>query len=129
MRYPAFRERISATPCIVQIALRDRSVARYFVFGGSRVHSRAGFHPKPDMTITMKNAAIASVLLQPNVPRAEIVNAMKNFNLEMEGPDELTNWFMDTVSLMRSIGWTAGVALPSGETRYVNGTNGGPGFV
>lgn len=129
VRYPTFQARLREKSFVVQVTLRDRSVARYYVFGGARVLSEAGPHPKPDVVVTFKNAALASEILRPNAPRLDIVNAMKNFNMEMEGPDELTTWFTDTVSIMRSIRWHAGVQTANGETRYVNGTNGGPVFV
>ena len=45
--------------CVAQIRLRDGSVARHYVFQGGLVSSRAGQHPKPDVTMTFRDRATA----------------------------------------------------------------------
>ena len=57
------------------------------------------------------------------------MDAMKNFRLTLEGPDELTSWFMETLSLMFTAGMKYGIDVGNGVKRYVNNSNAGPLFV
>jgi len=57
------------------------------------------------------------------------MDAMKNFQLTLEGPDELTAWFMKTLSLMFTAGVSYGVDTGRGVKRFVNNSNAGPMFV
>jgi len=113
----------------VQIRLKDNSVGRYYTFRQGTVRSKSGFHPNPDMTIIYNSAALAVRLMRPNRSQLEQINAMKNFQIGLEGPDELTSWFMETLSLMLSAWIKYGKDLGKGVRRYTSNTNGGPVFV
>ncbi|MEW6665331.1 MAG: molybdopterin-dependent oxidoreductase [Thermodesulfobacteriota bacterium] len=127
--YPAFRERLKEKNLIAQIQLRDGSQGRHYIFQNGKVRSRNGIHPKPDLTITYDSAKLAVRLMRPNRSQLEQVSAMKNFQIGLEGPDEVTSWFMETLSLMLSVGQKYGTEMGNGVTRYTTNTNGGPLFV
>ena len=127
--YPTFRERLKEKELVAQIQLRDNSQGRYFHFRGGKVKSKSGIHPKPDIRITYNSAALAVRLMRPNRSQLEQISAMKNFQIGLEGPDELTSWFMETLSHVLSIGIKYGKDQGNGVTRYTSNTNGGPVFV
>lgn len=125
----SFGARLREKSFVAQIATRDGANGRFLKFGGKKVRSGAGTHPEPDMTITFRDSALGLKLLTPPFRHVDFVNAIKNYNLEMVGPDELTLWFTDTISLLQTSWWKSGTKMPNGEMRYVNDTNGGPLFV
>ena len=47
-----------------------------------------------------KDAELAVKLLMPPRDHLAMINAMKNFQIGMDGPDELTMWFMETLNAM-----------------------------
>lgn len=128
-RFPAFARRIREREAVVQLALRDGRTVRHYVFGGPRVRSAPGPHPRPDTVLTFRNAATAWSVMRPGASRLDAVNHAKNFAIEVTGNDELACWFTETISLMRSVRWKLGIDAGDGETRYVNATNSGPVFV
>ena len=128
-KYPAFAERLREKNLVVQIKIRDDSQGRYFVFRDGKVSSKSGIHSRPDVTVTYDSAELAARLMRRNRDQMEQINAMKNFRLGLEGPDELTSWFMETLSHMLSAGLKYGTDMGKGVTRYTSNTNGGPVFV
>mgnify|MGYP003352643029 FL=1 len=94
-----------------------------------KIRSRAGLHPKPDLTVRFKNREIAESFLTPPLDMIERIDAAKNFKIGIDGPDELAVWFMATVARLETITWTSGTDMGDGVTRYTNGTNSGPIFV
>ena len=107
----------------------DNSIGRYFTFSNGKIISRGGIHPSPDVSMAFSDTAIASRLLMPWRNQLEMVNAMKDFRLTLEGPDELTSWFMETLSLMFTAGIEYGIDAGNHTKRYVNNSNAGPLFV
>ncbi|MEJ2725851.1 MAG: molybdopterin-dependent oxidoreductase [Deltaproteobacteria bacterium] len=91
--------------------------------------SRGGIHKSPDITIVYRDALVAAKLMRPDRDQLEQINAMKNFQIGIEGPDELTSWFTETLSLMLTAGTKYGTGMGNGVTRYTSNTNGGPVFV
>jgi trimethylamine-N-oxide reductase (cytochrome c) len=128
-RSPSFRERLKGKDLVAQIKLQDNSQGRTFFFSKGRVRSRGGIHPAPQITITYSSPELAVRLMRPNRSQLEQINAMKNFQIGLEGPDELTSWFMETLSLMLSAGLRYGTDMGKGVRRYTSNTNGGPVFV
>ena len=128
-KYPVFRERLKEKNLIAQIKLRDNSLGRCFIFKDGKVRSRSGIHPGPDITIIYNSASLAVRLMRPNRSQMEQINAMKNFQIGLEGPDDAASWFMDTLSLMLSSGLKYGTGMGKGVARYTSNTNGGPVFV
>ena len=79
--------------------------------------------------MTFRDAKITANLLMPPVNNLAQINAIKNFFLDMQGPEELSLWFTQTVMRTQTIGWQYGTDLGGGMMRYVNCSNGGPMFV
>ena len=127
--HPSFKDRLKEKDFSVQIGSKDSSVGRFFSFRGGRIRSKMGIHPNSDVTISYARSALAVKLIVPwRDPLAQI-SAMKNFQIYIAGPDELTSWFLETISLMLVIGTKYGTDAKKGVKRYVTGTNGGPLFV
>ncbi|HXQ51392.1 MAG TPA: molybdopterin-dependent oxidoreductase [Stellaceae bacterium] len=127
--YPVFAERLKERNLVAQILARDEEVGRWFQIADGRVRSRAGRHAKPDITLTFKDAALGAKLLTPPINWLDQINAQKDFRLGVDGSEDLTNWFAQTLMMIQSVRWKIGVPQPDGSTRYCNMTNGGPVFV
>jgi molybdopterin guanine dinucleotide-containing S/N-oxide reductase-like protein len=128
-RYPSFKARLQEKNLTVQLKVRDNSVGRYYTFHQGKVTSKSGIHQKPDVTMGFGDAALGCSLLLPWRNQMEQTDAMKQFRLTLEGQDELTYWFMETLSLMFSVGYKYGKSMGNGVTRYVNNSNAGATFV
>jgi molybdopterin guanine dinucleotide-containing S/N-oxide reductase-like protein len=129
IRYPTFKKHLQKHNLTAQIKLLDNSVGRYFIFKNGKISSQSGIHSSPDICVGIADARLAGKLLSPIRDQMEQMNAMKNFALTMDGPDELTSWFMETLSLLFTIGLKYGMDKGKGVKRYVNNSNAGPMFV
>ena len=151
--HPSFKDRIKEKKFTTQIKLQDNSVGRYFTFRDGKIISKKGIHPRPDISMTFRSADIAVKLLiilyqlqshsgmifrsidivvklfMPPHDQLAMINAMKNFLIGFEGPEELSSWFMETLSLMLNAGVRYGIDIGKGVTRYTSNSNGGPVFV
>ncbi|MGZ9106992.1 MAG: molybdopterin-dependent oxidoreductase, partial [Rhodoplanes sp.] len=127
--YPQFRIRLKERNLVAQIKARDENIGRWFEIRGGKVRSRHGQFKKPDITLGFKNAALGVELLTPPINWLNQVNAQKDFKLTVEGPEDLTNWFAQTLMMMQSVGYKMGVPMPDGSVRTCNMANGGPLFV
>lgn len=127
--YPQVRAKLREKNLIVQIRLRDGSVARHYTFKDGRVRGRAGMHPKPDTILTFHNASVALDFLNLSPDQLVLVSGLKTFKATAQGRDEDLIWFNTLVNLMKTAGWKYGVRMRDGTTRYANLTNGGPIFV
>ena len=128
-RHPAFAARLRERNFVAQIKARDEEIGRWYAFQDGKVRSRRGLHAKPDVTLAFKNADIGASLLMPPINWLDQVNAQKDFKLTVDGPEDLTNWFAQTIMLSQSAGWRFGTKMPDGSMRTCNMTNGGPVFV
>ena len=81
------------------------------------------------MTLAFKNAALGADLLMPPINWLDQINAQKDFKLTVDGPEDLTNWFAQTIMMSQTVGLKIGIRLADGTMRYCNMTNGGPVFV
>jgi molybdopterin guanine dinucleotide-containing S/N-oxide reductase-like protein len=129
LRIPVFRNRLKEKNLTVQIKLKDNSCGRYFTFRDGRIISKSGIHTSPDVTLIFGSARLALDILLPPRNQLATVNAMKSFQLGLEGPEELSSWWMETLSLMLSAGTQYGTKVGKGVMRYTSNTNGGPVFV
>ena len=102
-RYPGFAARLKEKSFAAQIKLRDGSEGRCFYFKAGKVTSQAGVH-QADVVVSYDSAKLAVRLMRPNPDQLDILHAKKNFQIAVEGPDELTVWFSETLSMMRSAG-------------------------
>src|SRR3970040_630116 len=127
-RHPAFRERLKEQNLTAQI--RDKQgTGRYFVIKDGKLSSRHGIHPSPDVVVTFKTARLAlRIFTHPNDQLGRI-NAAKSFSMTLDGPEEKSIWFMFTLEQLLQAGWSYGVDVGGGETRYCNMANRGPLFV
>ena len=128
-KHPEFQRTLRQHNCVIQIKLRDESIARYFVFQNGTVKSRAGVHSNPDASVIFKDVSTALTFLKPPLNQAEIVHAAKNFRVVTPGRSEILVWFMQMMYRTQTIGLRYGTALANGVTRYTTGTNGGPLYV
>ena len=128
-RYPAFAGRLKEKDLSAQIKLRDDSQGRCFFIRDGKVSSRSGMQPAADIMIAFNDAEVAVRLLRPDRSQLQFIHAVKNFQVLTEGPDELTIWFSETLSLLMTAGAEYGVDCGKGITRYTSNTNGGPVFV
>src|SRR3954447_7459498 len=128
-RHPEFRARLQERNFVAQIMARDEEIGRWYSFQNGKVRSRAGLHPNPDVRLAFKTAALGGSLLSPPINWLDQINAQKDFKLGVDGPEDLTNWFAQTLMMMQTAGWKFGTKMPDGSMRYCNMTNGGPVFV
>ncbi|MCL4488697.1 MAG: molybdopterin-dependent oxidoreductase [Chloroflexi bacterium] len=128
-RYPFFKNRLKEKNLTAQIKLKDNSRGRYFTLKDGRITSRGGIHVAPDVTINFGNVHVALDVLVPPRDQLATINAMKSFQLGLEGPDELSSWWMETLSIMLNAGTRFGTDVGKGVMRYTSNTNGGPVFV
>ncbi len=128
-RHPAFAARLRERDLVAQIVLAGTSRGRAYAFRDGAVHSRAGLHPKPDITMTFDSAELAVRLLKPSRDYLEFIDALKNFQMRVEGPDELAVWFSETLQMMLTAGLEFGTDVGGGVRRYTSNTNGGPVYV
>ena len=91
---------------VAQIKARDEEVGRWFELRGGKVRSGAGLHNKPDITLAFKNAALGASLLTPPINWLDQINAQKDFKLTVDGPEDLTNWWAQTMMATLTAGWT-----------------------
>jgi len=75
------------------------------------------------------DAALGARLLVPWRDQHEQTDVMKQFRLTLEGLDELTYWFMETLSVMLNAGVKWGTDMGNGVKRYVNNSNAGACFI
>src|SRR5919198_1756243 len=128
-RHEAFWKRVKERNFVAQIMTRDEEIGRWFEFRDGTIRSGAGLHVKPDCKLMFKNAAIGASLLTPPINWLRQINAQKDFVLGVDGPEDLTNWFAQTVMMSQSAGLKMGTRMDDGSMRYCNMTNGGPVFI
>ena len=127
--YPEFKKRLTEKSFTAQIRTKDGKSGRWFTFGDGKVLSKNGFHADAAVVLSFHNADIGARLLTPPVNWLEQTSAQKNFDLTLEGPDELTFWFAQTLMIAQRASWKFGTDLGGGVIRYTSMTNGGPCFV
>ena len=128
-KYRAFAARLKEKNFTAQMKTKDDSAGRYFTFKDGKVISKQGIHPNPDMALVFKTVEVGAQLLMPPVNMLDQINAMKDFKFALEGPDELTSWFTQTVMMTQTAHYKYGVDMGDGVIRYANMTNGGPVFI
>ena len=128
-RHPAFAARLRERDLVAQIVLAGTRRGRAFAIRGGLVRSRAGLHPRPDITMTFDSAEVAVRLLKPSRDYLEFIDALKNFQMRVEGPDELAVWFSETLQMMLTAGLELGTDVGGGVRRFTSNTNGGPVYV
>ena len=114
LRHPSFRARLKEKNFTAQILTRDNRKGRYFTFSDGKVFSKGRIHPHPDVSIMYRDAALGARLMTPWRSQLDQISAMKTFKLAIIGPDELTSWFLETLSRMLTEGLEYGTC-PGGR--------------
>jgi len=136
--YKKFRVHLSEKNFTAQIQTKDQSIGRWITFNNGSIASSSGFHQKPEVVLSFKNENVAVELLMPlvmafllkkSINQLDQINALKDFNLTLDGPDELTLWFTQTLMKTQTNGLQFGIDVGDGVVRYTNMTNGGPVFL
>ena len=136
--YSKFKTHLSEKSFTAQIKLKDSSLGRWITFKEGKIISSSGIRADAEVTLAFKNAEVAVSLLMPlvmafifkkSINQLNQINALKDFNLTLDGPDELTLWFTQTLMKTQTIGLKFGVNMGKGITRFTNMTNGGPVFL
>jgi trimethylamine-N-oxide reductase (cytochrome c) len=128
-KFPAMREQLRTGNWVIQLRLRDNSLARQLHFKGGTVTGRWGVSEKPDAELVFMDAATARKMLAPKTDHAFLIDALKNFKITQGGSDEVLVWFGQLVNTMKTAAWRKGLRMKDGTTRFVTLTNGGPVFV
>src|SRR5258708_21845760 len=104
-RHPAFAARLKERNLVAQIKARDEETGRWYEIRDGRITSGAGRHATPDVTLSFKNAATGASLLMPPINWLDQINAIKDFNLAVDVPEDLTNWCAQTIMMSQTVGW------------------------
>ena len=128
-RHPSFAKRLKEKDFTLQIKLKDDTRGRHYTFKDGAITSAGGIHPAPDVSLFFDNTRTALDMLVPPKDYLATINAMKSFQMGLEGSEDLAWWFMETLSVMQSAGVAFGTDLGKGVARYTSNTNGGPVFV
>jgi molybdopterin guanine dinucleotide-containing S/N-oxide reductase-like protein len=121
-----FAQRLTEKNIVVQIKVKDIKLNRYLEFKDGKVRSQQKLHASPDVTLSFKTAKIANKMLNLKQDYRFTIHNMKNFTVNLEGDDDLTYWFMETMLELSRVHLSYGEKMPDGTTRYVNNNNGGP---
>ena len=131
MVLPSFRRRLKEATFTAQIKVRDNSIGRFFQFKNGTITSSPEIDENPDICMVFTDAPSAVRLMTAPRDYLKQINAMKNFVVDMQGPDDKVVWFIQTLNLLKQVGRQPTFGSPAGKgvVRYVNNTNGGPVFV
>jgi len=122
----AFRQRLAERDIIAQIKTKDDSGGRWFSVTSGKIRSGAGLHDKPTITLTFETDQIGAKLLMPPIDWLEQINAQKNYELTVSGPDEAVVWWAQTIMAATTFHWSYGKKLPGGIIQYTHNMNAGP---
>src|SRR5207248_2520514 len=121
-RYPAFRARLKERNLVAQLKARDEEIGRWYAIRDGKLTSGGGLRADAGGTLAFKTAAVGADLLMPPINWLDQINAQKDFKLTVEGPEDLSNWFAQTIMMSQSVGLQIGTRLADGTTRYCNMT-------
>ena len=110
LRFAAWRHsasckaRLKERNLVAQIKARDEEIGRWYEIRDGKVTSGGGLRADADVTLAFKNAALGADLLMPPINWLDQINAQKDFKLTVDGPEDLTNWFAQTIMMSQSVG-------------------------
>ncbi|MBL0714491.1 MAG: molybdopterin-dependent oxidoreductase [Desulfosarcina sp.] len=128
---PAFRQHLGDRRLSAQIKTQDGAVGRTYIFEAGRVSSRRGIAADAQVVFIFRDVPTAVALMTAPNNYLKQINAMKNFRVDVQGPDEPVIWFMQTLNMLQpgGTGPASGTPMGDGMVRYTSNTNGGPVFV
>ena len=132
---PEFKEEVSKQDVRVQMKLRDDSYGRMLTFRNGTVTGKSGIFPDVEVEMIFEDNDVARRVMMGEMfgDTVAFVNAAKQGQLILNGPDEKAMWFSGL--LLKIFAFDVlyldnyGTKMPNGEIRYTTGTNGGPLFV
>src|SRR5260370_40281860 len=98
-------------------------MGRCYEIRDGRKKAGAGLRADADVTLGFKTAALGADLLIPPVNWLDQLNAQKDFKLTVDGPEDLSNWFAQTIMLSQSVSLTIATRRADGTMRYCNTPN------
>lgn len=125
----SFRKWAGARSYVAQIRIKEGGQGRVFRLEKGRIITSRKLVSAPLVQIEFETAELASRLLMPPTDWLAFINAGKNFQVVVTGPDEDTFHFMQLLNSIQRLGWKAGTPAADGSIRYTTQTNGGPCFV
>lgn len=125
----ALRKRLKEKNFIAQIKTKDKSTGRWFRFNNGRVSTGSGINSQAEVIMTYHTAGLFLYLMKVKMNPQDMTNIMKELMINLEGPDELTTWFAQTLNMIMGGKIKYGTYMGKGVWRYTTGTNGGPVFV
>ncbi|MPW08644.1 molybdopterin-dependent oxidoreductase [Paraburkholderia sp. CNPSo 3155] len=128
-RSAQMRKHLASGHWVIQLRLRDNSLARQLHFKDGSVSGSWGPYAAPDAELVFMDVPTARRMLAPTTDHAFLIDALKNFKITQGGSDEALVWFGQLVNTMKTASWRKGTVMKDGTTRYVTLTNGGPVFV
>lgn len=78
-KHESVREKLQSGNCVVQLRLRDGSVARHYVFRNGEVTGFWGRHSRPDTEMVFASVDSALALMRPDPDYAVVIDALKTF--------------------------------------------------
>src|SRR5262249_32294953 len=117
-RAPALRARLQEPHTGAPAQARGAESGRWDADPARKVTSGSGLRADADVTLAFKTAALGCGLLMPPINWLDQINAQKDFKLTVEGPEDLTNWFAQTIMMSQSVGLKIGTRLADGTMRY-----------
>lgn len=125
-----FKKRLGEKDYVAEIKIRG-GYGRIFILKNGEVFSERNFDGKVDVSMVFTDSVTAVKLMTSPRDSLAQINAMKNFRVDVQGDEENTIHFMQTLNMMsgQSSPPPYGIDMGDGLTRYVSNTNGGPVFV
>ena len=130
---PKFKQELKEHNITVQLRLRDNSYGRWFTFKDGIVSGKDGINKDCIVEMIFDDEASARRVTALIRSQFDFVNAAKQGQIVLNGPDAEAMWFSSL--LLKVFAFDVlylgnyGTKMPNGEMRYVTGTNGGPLFV
>ncbi|MBR3004757.1 MAG: molybdopterin-dependent oxidoreductase [Lachnospiraceae bacterium] len=128
-----FKDELKQYDITVQLRLKDKSYGRYFKFRNGTVTGYDGINGDARVEMIFEDETVARKVTALIRSQFDFVNAAKNGQLVLNGPDDEAMWFSSL--LLKVFAFDVlylknyGTKMPNGEMRYTTGTNGGPLFV
>ncbi len=125
-----FKKRLGEKDYVAEIKIRG-GYGRIFILKNGEVFSKKNFTGKVDVSMVFTDSVTAVKLMTSPRNSLAQINAMKNFRVDVQGDEQNTIHFMQTLNMMsgQSSPPPYGIDMGDGLIRYVSNTNGGPVFV
>lgn len=131
--FPDFKEELKKKNITVQLKLRDNSFGRLLTIKDGKVSGQYGVFDNATVNMVFEDWRIAKEVTALIRNQMDFVNAAKQGQLQLLGPDDDAMWFSALLLKVFSSPIISshlyGTKMGGGVTRYTNGTNGGPVFV